>query len=43
MRSPDLLRKEVLAEFYAPAALQSDVARRTFVLPRCSTGIGATP
>jgi hypothetical protein len=34
VRNPDLLRKELLEEFYEPAVLQSAVARQTFVLPR---------
>jgi hypothetical protein len=33
-RNLDLLRKELLEEFYEPAVLQSAVARQTFVLPR---------
>ena len=30
---PQILEKTVLSKWYAPARLQSDVARRTFVLP----------
>jgi hypothetical protein len=33
-RNPDLFRKELLAEIYEPAVLQSSVARQTFILPR---------
>jgi hypothetical protein len=33
-RNPDLLRKELLQDWYEPALLQSSVARQTFVLPR---------
>jgi len=33
-RNPDLLRKELLEDFYEPALLRSAVARQTFVLPR---------
>lgn len=33
-RNPDLLRKELLADFYEPELLQSRAARQTFVLPR---------
>lgn len=33
-RNPDLLRKELLADFYEMAVLQSATARQTFVLPR---------
>ena len=33
-RNPDLFRKELLEEFYAPGVLKSPVARQTFVLPR---------
>ncbi len=33
-RNPDLLRKELLADFYELAVLQSATARQTFVLPR---------
>lgn len=33
-RNPDLLRKELLTELYEPARLNSDNARRTFLLPR---------
>ncbi len=33
-RNPDLFRKELLADFYEPSILQSQVARQTFVLPR---------
>lgn len=33
-RNPDLLRKELLEDWYEPALLQSSVARQTFVLPR---------
>ena len=37
-RNPDLLRKELLEEFYPPAVLRSAVARQTFVLPRPPAG-----
>lgn len=33
-RNPDLLRKELLAEIYDPAVLESSAARETFILPR---------
>lgn len=33
-RNPDLMRKELLGNFYEPARLQSATARQTFVLPR---------
>ena len=32
--NPDLFRKELLADFYEPALLQSRMARQTFILPR---------
>jgi hypothetical protein len=32
-RNPDLFRKELLAEIYEPAVLQSPLARETFILP----------
>ncbi len=32
-QNPDLLQKEILQKIYDPALLQSDLARRTFVLP----------
>ncbi|MGI8432911.1 MAG: hypothetical protein ACR2MW_11560 [Chthoniobacterales bacterium] len=32
-RNPDLLRKELLADIYEPAVLQSELARETFILP----------
>ena len=32
--NPALFRKELLEEWYAPAVLQSPVARATFILPR---------
>jgi hypothetical protein len=35
-RNPDLLRKELLTDFYEPELLQSSVARQTFVLPRAA-------
>ena len=35
-RNPDLLRKGLLEKFYEPSALQSPVARETFILPRRS-------
>ncbi len=39
----DLFRKESLEEFYEPAALQSAIARQTFVLPRRATDGGKDP
>jgi hypothetical protein len=36
--NPELLRPGLLLEFYPKAQLESDLARRVFVLPR-----GATP
>ena len=33
-RNPDLLRKDLLRDWYEPSLLQSSVARQTFVLPR---------
>lgn len=32
--NPDLMRKDLLSQFYPPAVLQSRIARETFVLPR---------
>ena len=32
-RNPDLLRKELLEDWYEPVVLQSSVARQTFILP----------
>lgn len=34
VRNPDLLRKDLLQDWYDPALLQSTLARQTFVLPR---------
>lgn len=34
----DLLRKEMLMEFYEPAVLESSAARETFILPRRAGG-----
>jgi len=33
-QNPDLMRRELLDNFYEPARLQSATARQTFVLPR---------
>jgi hypothetical protein len=35
--NPELLRPGLLLEFYPKAQLESDLARRVFVLPRCAT------
>lgn len=34
-RNPDLLKKDCLRSWYEPELLQSNIARETFVLPRC--------
>lgn len=42
-RNPDLFRKELLEEFYAPGILKSPVARQTFVLPRRVAQVSSLP
>jgi predicted metal-dependent hydrolase len=42
--NPELLRPGLLLEYYPKAQLESDLARRVFVLPRSNTArSGATP
>ena len=37
-RNPDLLRKQLLEDWYEPETLRSGIARETFVLPRRRCG-----
>jgi hypothetical protein len=41
--NPELLRKDLLENFYEPAVLQSAVARQTFVLPRRGAQFSRAP
>jgi hypothetical protein len=38
-RNPDLLRKDLLADWYEPSTLASKAARETFILPRPSAAV----